>query len=62
MSKGAKSSEFWLTLAATLLSFLFASGVIPTGSWIEMALGIGATILGALGYQVSRTIVKAKGK
>lgn len=55
---GWQTSEFWLKLAAILLTALYASGVIPTTGPLAQALAIGATILGALGYTVSRTMAK----
>src|ERR1700742_341936 len=56
---GWQTSEFWLKVAAVLLTSLYASGVIPpTGSAAEIA-AIAATVLGALGYSVSRALVKS---
>lgn len=58
VTPGWKTSEFWLSLVAALVGAVMASGIIPTGSvWVQV-VGIVATILGALGYQVSRTSVK----
>lgn len=57
---GYKTTEFWLTLAATLLSTLFASGAITNNTVLALA-GIGATVLTALGYKVTRTLVKTAG-
>lgn len=58
---GWKTSEFWLNKFAILLSVLFATNAIPTGSfWMKIALII-ATMLGSLGYTVSRTIIKTAG-
>jgi hypothetical protein len=54
---GFQTSEFWLGLAASILTALYASGVFTTTTSLAIA-GIAATILGALGYTVSRTIVK----
>ncbi len=55
---GWQTSEFRLKVLAFILTALYASGVIPTsGPWAS-ALAIGATMLGALGYTVSRTLVK----
>src|SRR5690349_12831610 len=55
---GWKTSEFWLNKIAILLSALFATNVIPTGSvWMKVAM-ITAIMLGSLGYTVSRTLVK----
>lgn len=56
---GWKTTEFWLKLLAMLLTALYASGVISTGSQAENVVAIVATILGTLGYTVSRSLVKA---
>ncbi len=55
---GYKTTEFWLTLAATVVGALMASGVIVEGTTWGKVVGVAAMILSALGYQVSRTIVK----
>lgn len=58
MKDGKKSTEFWLTIAATLIAALLSSGVLPEGSlWVKIA-GAAAAVLGALGYTASRTLVK----
>ncbi len=54
---GWQTSEFWLKLAALLLTAAYASGVMTDNTVLAVA-GIAATILGALGYTVSRTIAK----
>lgn len=56
---GWKTSEFWLKIGAFMLSALFASGVLTGHDLALQIAGIAATILGALGYDVSRTLVKA---
>jgi hypothetical protein len=55
---GYKTTEFWLKIAAFALTALFASGVIPTSGPVAQVAAITATMLGALGYTVSRTLVK----
>jgi hypothetical protein len=55
---GYKTTEFWLATGATLLSALFASGVLAEGSLALKIAGIAATVLGALGYAVVRGAVK----
>lgn len=57
---GWKTSEFWLTSAATVVGALLASGAIPDESGFGKALGAAAMVLGALGYSVVRSLVKAK--
>lgn len=58
---GYKTSEFWMSLAAVLIGAVMASGVLDSlpqdNPWVRV-LGIVASILGALGYQVSRTMTK----
>ncbi len=56
--QGYKTTEFWLTLAAGVLGTLFATGVIPADGAFGQIAGIVATILSALGYTVSRTMLK----
>lgn len=58
---GHKTTEFAFGLLAALLTALYASGVIPTaGTWATIA-AIAAITLTALGYTVSRTMVKRTG-
>ncbi len=54
---GYKTSEFYLGLAAVLLSTLFAGGVFTSNTALSIA-GMAASVLTALGYKVSRTVVK----
>lgn len=56
---GYKTTEFWLKLAAIAMTALFASGAIPTTGTAATMTAIIATMLGALGYTVSRTMVKS---
>lgn len=55
---GYKTTEFWLTAVAMIVSLLFASDIIPTGSSIERLLGTVAAALGGAGYAVSRGLAK----
>jgi len=57
---GYKSTEFYLTVAASVVGFYFASGA-PTDTWIGKALGLAAVVLSALGYTVSRGMAKKGG-
>jgi hypothetical protein len=59
MKPGYKTTEFWLSLAAILIGVLISSDVIPVEHPIAKLLGIAASVLGALGYQVSRSLAKA---
>ncbi len=54
---GYKTTEFWLKLAALTLTALYASGALTNNTALAIA-GIVGTILGVLGYTVSRTLVK----
>lgn len=56
---GYKTTEFWLSAAATAVGLAIGSGIIPTtGTWPQI-VGMVTGILGALGYTVSRGAVKA---
>lgn len=59
VTPGYKTTEFYLSLASTILGFLFASGVVTDTSSVGKILGLGASVLGALGYTVARSIVKS---
>jgi hypothetical protein len=56
---GWKTSEFWLSNAALLLSYLFATNVIPTTGTAEKLAAIAASVLTSLGYTVVRGAVKS---
>ncbi len=56
---GWKTSEFWLRLAALILTAMYASNVIPTSGQAAQLAAMGATLLGELGYTVGRSLVKA---
>lgn len=58
---GYQTTEFWLSAAAKLLGLLFASGVLGDGSIGMRIAGLAATVLAALGYTVSRSMVKMAG-
>jgi len=61
---GYKTTEFWLSLLATLLGFLLASGVmdaVPEESWIAKLIGGLVAVLATLGYSASRAKVKSEG-
>lgn len=55
---GYKTTEFWLMLAAMVVSTLAASGAFGDG-WIR-ALGVVGDMLAALGYAGNRSFVKGK--
>lgn len=55
---GYKTTEFWLALAATVVSSLYAAGVIPADTVWDKVLGVAAAVLVSLGYSVSRGAAK----
>ena len=57
--KGYKTTEFWLSLAATLVGALLASGAVADGSVWAQGLGAISSVLGALGYTYVRGRTKA---
>ena len=57
-SKGWRTSEFWLSLAAILCGALIAGDVVSESSTVGKAVGAVISVLGALGYTASRTAVK----
>ncbi len=61
MKPGYQTTEFWLSSAATVLGLLFASGILADGSLAMRIAGLAASVLGTLGYTVSRGVVKAAG-
>lgn len=56
---GWLTSEHLLTVIATLLTAFYATGLIPTTGTVAAVVAMAATMLGALGYTVSRTMLKA---
>lgn len=57
---GLKSTEFWFSAITAVLGFLIAGGVVdPEGSGTTSKIvGFACSALAALGYTVSRTLVK----
>jgi len=58
MKPGYKTSEFWLSLAALLLSALAASGALGEGTGLEKLLALALSTLAALGYTGARVLTK----
>lgn len=57
-TKGYKSTEFWLSLAAILLGAVMAADIFPDGSgWTKM-IGIIIAGLTAMGYTAQRGMFK----
>jgi hypothetical protein len=62
MKPGYKTSEFWLTFGAMILSAVFASGVLALPGVppaVSQLIGLVAVILESLGYKVARSFTKA---
>ncbi len=55
---GYRTSEFWLTTVATLVSIAFASGAIGEGTQAEKVIGYIVMGLNVMGYSVSRGMAK----
>jgi hypothetical protein len=63
MKPGYKTTEFWLSLLATLVGFLMVSGLLdsqPADGWIARVVGGIVAALAALGYSASRAKVKTE--
>ncbi len=58
---GIKTSEWWLSLAALITGALLSSGLVSNSLALQCIGGV-ATLLTALGYQVSRSFVKTSEK
>lgn len=58
MKTGYKTTEFWLSLAAMVVGALMASGVMGEDDMAMKVVSLVASMLGALGYTVSRGIAK----
>jgi hypothetical protein len=56
---GYKSTEFWLSLLAMIITAVIASGMLDTESSMGKIVALGATVLTALGYTVGRSLVKS---
>jgi len=58
LKPGWKTTEFWLSLLAVVLGALLTSGLLADGSQAIRIVGLGATVLGALGYTGARAMLK----
>lgn len=56
---GFKSTEFWLSLLATLLGFFMSSGLLPDTHWAIQVTGLAVAALSQLGYTHNRSKLKA---
>jgi hypothetical protein len=55
---GYRTTEFWLSAAASLVGLLLASGALAPESGWSRAAGLLASALAAMGYSVSRGAAK----
>lgn len=55
---GYKTTEFWLSLAAILVGAVVSSGIVPETGPYAQVVGLITSVLGGLGYTVSRTMIK----
>ena len=60
---GFKTTEFWLSLAAMLLSALVASGLLDAipGEKDDQLAAMALSVLAALGYMGQRAMIKMSG-
>lgn len=55
---GYKTTEFWMSVAACALGAFLASGALPEENFATQIAGVILSGLTALGYTVSRFVVK----
>ena len=55
---GIHSSEFYISLAVTILGALMSTGVIIPDSTVGKIIGAVLMVAAALGYTASRTLLK----
>lgn len=60
ITPGYKTSEFWLSTLATVIGLAYAAGIIHVdgSTGLDKAIAFAASTLAAIGYSVSRSIVK----
>ena len=56
---GYKTTEFWMSVAACALGAFLASGALPEENFATQIAGVVLSGLTALGYTVSRFMVKS---
>ena len=59
---GYKTTEFWLSMAAVVISALIASGAFSDDGTAMKVVAVAAMILNSLGYTASRSRLKAATK
>ena len=55
---GIRSTEFWLTLLSIVVGGLVSSDLLAEASTAAKVVALAGSVLGALGYTVSRSAVK----
>ena len=58
MTKGFRTSEFWLSLAAIVIGGIMGSGILSSEGVALKIAGLAMAVLSALGYTASRTALK----
>lgn len=59
-TKGYKSTEFWLSCAAMVLGAVASSGALAEDGSAYKYVGLGVSLLAAMGYTAGRSYFKAK--
>jgi len=57
---GYKTTEFWLTLAASAVGLTLASGILPSDGEAFKIVGLAASVLASLGYTITRAKTKVE--
>lgn len=53
-----KTTEFWLSIAAAVLSIMYASGLVVDGGTFDKVVGFAAAALSMAGYAVTKPAKK----
>jgi len=55
---GYRTTEFWMSVVATMLGVITASGLIPATSPLSQPVGLAVAILASMGYTAARVSIK----
>ena len=55
---GYKTTEFWLSTAASVVAMIVAAGIVETGGTWDKAIALVVMALSSMGYRASRANVK----
>jgi len=58
---GIQTTEFWMTLFSTVISALYAVGLVEADVWWGKLIAVAAIVFNAYGYTTSRTRLKQSG-